>query len=172
MEPPSSAEARDPNVSPSPLPPPHPPPAKKKSSSSAWVLPPLPPRPKKTQRKEKDKPAPEKLACEMTLEELTAHGQKKVDDHFRPKKLEPKEPVDTAGKKFFLDIMCEPRKKECLSNYDRSITKSYEKKGNRRYNQVPQLGEQPNQTIPPLKVLSKEDEATTQFVEETRLTKG
>ena len=68
--------------------------------------------------------------------------------------------------------MCEPRKKERLSDYDRSITKSYEKKGNRRYNQVPQLGEQPNQTIPPLKVLSKEDEATTQFVEETRLTKG
>ena len=41
---------------------------------------------------------------------------------------------------------------------------------NRR--QVPQLGEQPKQTIPPLQVLSKENEATAQFVEETHLTKG
>ena len=68
--------------------------------------------------------------------------------------------------------MCQPKQKELLSDYDHSITKSWEKKSNRRKNQtVPQLGEQPNQTVPPLKVLSKEDEATAQFVEETRLTK-
>ena len=59
-----------------------------------------------------------------------------------------------------------------MSDYDRSITKSNEKKGNHRYNQILQLGEQPNQTVPPLKVLSKEDEATAQFVEESCLTKG
>ena len=59
-----------------------------------------------------------------------------------------------------------------MSDYDRSITKSWEKKSNRRENQrVPQLEEQPNKTIPPLLVLSKEDEATAEFVKETNLTK-
>ena len=33
--------------------------------------------------------------------------------------------------------------------------------------QIPQLGEQPNQMIPPLKMLSKEDEATVNFAVET-----
>jgi hypothetical protein len=61
--------------------------------------------------------------------------------------------------------MCQPKKKELLSDYDCSITKSWEKKSNRRKNQTaPQLREQPNQTVPPLKVLSKEAEATAQFV--------
>ena len=73
----------------------------------------------------------------MTPEELTAAVQKEVDDHFKTKKPEPKEPVDPAGKKFFLGIMCQPKEKERLSDYDRSITKSWEKKGNCRYNQVP-----------------------------------
>jgi hypothetical protein len=59
-----------------------------------------------------------------------------------------------------------------LSDYDCSIMKSYEKKDNRWYNQVPQLREQPNQMIPPLKVLLKEDEATTEFVVGTNLSKG
>jgi len=108
----------------------------------------------------------------MTPEELRASVQKEVDDHFAQKKPETKEPVDPVGKKFFLGIMCQPKQKETLSDYHQSITNSYQKKGNRRYNQVPQLGEQPNQMIPPLKVLSKEDETTTEFVVETGLSKG
>ena len=75
-------------------------------------------------------------------------------------------------KMFFLDIMCQPRKNERLSDYGHSITKSWEKKGNPRYNQVLQLRKQPNQMIPPLKVLLEEDETTAQFVEETGLTKA
>ena len=58
-----------------------------------------------------------------------------------------------------------------MSDYDCSITKSWEKKSNQRYNQVPQLGEQPKQRVPDLKVLSKEDEALAEFVAETGLTK-
>ena len=59
-----------------------------------------------------------------------------------------------------------------MSDYDRSITKSWEKKSNRKYNQVPQLGKQPKQSVPNLKVLSKKDEALAQFVAETGLTKA
>ena len=81
----------------------------------------------------------------MTHEELRAAVQKKVDDHFAPKKPKPKEPVDPTGKKFFLGIMCQPKQKETMSDYDRSITKSNEKKGNHQYNQILQLREQPNQ---------------------------
>ncbi|RLN25444.1 transposon protein, putative, CACTA, En/Spm sub-class [Panicum miliaceum] len=71
-----------------------------------------------------------------------------------------------------LDDECKLRKEERLSDYECSITKSYQKSSNRRYNQVPQLGEQPNQSIPPLIVLSKENEATTEFVMESALTKA
>ena len=59
-----------------------------------------------------------------------------------------------------------------MSEYDRSITKLWEKKSNRRYNQVPKLREQPKQRVPDLKVLSKEDEALAEFVAETGLTKA
>ena len=73
----------------------------------------------------------------MTSEELDAYVAKEVHDHFKPKKPDPKEPVDPAGEKFFLGIMCQPKQKETLSDYHHSITNSYQKKGNRRYNQVP-----------------------------------
>jgi hypothetical protein len=108
----------------------------------------------------------------MTYEELDAYVAKEVHDHFKPKKPEPKMPVDPVGKKFFLAQMCQPKEKEPLSDYDRSITKSWQKKSNHWYNQVPQLGEQPKQRVPDLKVLSKEDEAIAEFVAKTRLSKA
>ena len=181
MDPPSPAAAQDPSVSPSlspatsgepsvSPPPPPPPPAKKKQS--AWVPPPPPPRPKKTQeQKKKEKPAPEKSGYEMTPKELDAWVQEDVRKQLKPKKPSPKEPVDPVGKKFYLSLMCLP-KPPLMSDYDHSITKSWEKKSNRRYNQVPQLSEQPKQSVPPLVVLSKEDEATAEFVKETNLTKA
>ena len=158
MDPPSLTTAQDPSVSPLPSPatsgepsvsppPPSPPPAKKKKS--AWVPPPPPLRPKKTQeRKRKEKPVPEKSGYEMTPEELTAWVQEDVRKKLKPKKPPPKEPVDPAAKKFFLAMMCQP-KPPLMSDYDRSITKSREKKSNRRENQrVPQLGEQPKKRYP------------------------
>ena len=91
------------------------------------------------------------------------------------KKPELKQQVDLIAKKYFKSLV-QTKYKEPLSDYNRSITKSYEKKSNRQYNQrtkqILQLGEQPNQTIPPLKVLLKEDEATTEFVVGTNLSKG
>ena len=74
----------------------------------------------------------------MTDEELSAWVQEDVR-----KQLKPKEPVDPAAKKFFLSMMCQPKQKELMLDYDRSITKSWEKKSNWKYNQVPQLDEQP-----------------------------
>jgi hypothetical protein len=79
--------------------------------------------------------------------------------------------LDPAREKFFV-TMCQPRDKEALSNYDRSITNSYQKKSNHRGKNILQLGEQPQQSIPPLQVLSKEDEATAMFVAETKLIKA
>ena len=80
--------------------------------------------------------------------------------------------MDPAAKKFFLSMMCQP-KPPLMSDYDRSITKSWEKKSNRRENhRARQLGEQSKKMAPPLVVLSKEDEATAEFVKETNLTKA
>ena len=61
----------------------------------------------------------------MTPEELQAHIDKEVCDHFKPKKPEPKVPMDLVAKKFFLAMMCQIKEKEPLSDYDRSITKSW-----------------------------------------------
>ena len=61
----------------------------------------------------------------MTSEELDAYVAKEVHDHIKPKKPEPKVPVDPAGNKFFLAQMCQTKEKEPLSDYDRSITKSW-----------------------------------------------
>jgi hypothetical protein len=79
--------------------------------------------------------------------------------------------VNLAGQKFFV-TKCQPREKETLSDYDCSITKSYQKKSNRRPKNISHLREQPQQSIPPLQVLSKDDEATAEFVVETKLTKA
>ena len=82
-----------------------------------------------------------KSGYEMTPEKLDDWVQEDVRKQLKPKKPPPKESVDPTAKKFFLSMMCQPKQKELMSDYDRSITKSWEKKRNRRYNQVPQLGE-------------------------------
>jgi hypothetical protein len=125
---------------------------------------------KKNLAKKKEKPPPPKLAYGTTDEELKEHVRKKVLEQFTLRKPEPKQPVDPAGQKFFIGI-CQPKEKERLSDYDRSITKSYQKKGTCR-STIPQLGEESHQSIAPLQVLSKEDEATNDFVMETELTKA
>ncbi|RLM64416.1 transposon protein, putative, CACTA, En/Spm sub-class [Panicum miliaceum] len=63
----------------------------------------------------------------MTQEELNEHVRKEVREQFAPRNLEPKQPVDPVGQKFFV-TMCQPREKETLSDYDRSITKSYRRR--------------------------------------------
>jgi hypothetical protein len=131
-----------------------PPPPKAKKNTKAWVPPPPPPKAKNNPAKKKEKPPPPKLAYRMTQEALNERVRKEVRDQFVPRKFEPKQPVNPAGQKFFI-TMCQPRKKETLSNYDRSITKSYQKKSNRRAKNIPKLGEHPQKLIPPLHVLQK-----------------
>jgi len=61
-----------------------------------------------TTQEEREGPQ-EKSGYEITDEELPAHVKKEMRDHFKPKKLEPKEPVDPVGKKFYLSVMCQPK---------------------------------------------------------------
>ncbi|XP_025813176.1 anther-specific proline-rich protein APG-like [Panicum hallii] len=114
MDPPPIAQ-RDPSMSPQP---------KQRKNPPKKALPPPPPKAKKNPTKKKEKPPPPKLAYEKTGEELGEQVSKEVRDHFAPRKPKPKGPVDPAGQKFFIGI-CQLREKERLSDYDRSIIKSY-----------------------------------------------
>jgi hypothetical protein len=79
-------------------------------------------------------------ACRRVLTDNNEHVRKEVREQFAPRKPEPKQLVNPAGQKFFV-TMCQPREKETLSDYGRSITKSYQKKSNRRGKNIPQLEE-------------------------------
>jgi hypothetical protein len=76
----------------------------------------------------------------MTQEELDESVAKHVKDHFSPKKAPPKQTFSAEDKKYFKSLL-QPKYSKTLSDYDRQITKSYQKKSNRRYNQAPQLGQ-------------------------------
>ena len=89
----------------------------------------------------------------------------------RQKKPPPVHQWSEADKKYFRTLL-QPKYRAPLSDYDRQITKSWEKPSNRWCNQVPQLGQQSKQPIPPLKVLFEKDAATAQFVLESGLTKA
>ena len=107
----------------------------------------------------------------MTQEELDKSVREHVRAHFVPKKPQPVHQWSEVDKKYFRSLL-QPKYRAPLSDYNRKITKSWEKPSNRRCNQVPQLEQQSKQSIPPLKVLSKKDAATAQFVLESGLTKA
>ena len=94
-----------------------------------------------------------------------------VRAHFAPKKPPPVHQWLEVDKKYFKSLL-HLKYSAPLSDYDRQITKSWEKPRNRPRNQVPQLGQQLKQSKPPLKVLSDQDAATAQFVLESGLTKA
>jgi hypothetical protein len=71
--------------------------------------------------------------------------------------------------------MCELNKKKFipkpLSDYERSITKSYEKrKSGSSSSDVPQLGVQKKQSIEPLVVLNEEQQEFVAFLQSSKLT--
>lgn len=104
------------------------------------------------------------------MEENHAISMAKVDAHFRTKKKPKEPPIDEATKKYFKSLVFKKVVKEPILDYDRSITKAFEKK-KRSQSTIPQLREQSQQSIDLLKVLSEEDEILAQWIAETNLTK-
>ena len=139
----------------SPMPQPTPPPTKssKRKAPASKSSPKKKPAPKK-----KPKLQREKLAYEMTQAEteawvnadtkrqMSAWGQKAVDP--------PKEPVDPKVKEHFKNMLEMPSQVQLNlpSDYDRGLLMTYNKV-KKAGKTIPQLGEQPNQSVPPLLVL-------------------
>jgi hypothetical protein len=97
----------------------------------------------------------------MTDEENTAIVKAEVKAHFAPKKPVVKEKLDPKVIQHFVDLVEQPASHVLHrpSDYDRCIDQSFKKRQRTKSStasmkQVPQLGEQKNQSIPPLKVLS------------------
>jgi len=69
----------------------------------------------------------------MTQEELDESVGRHVKEQLAPKKPAPKQSFSAVDKKY-LKSLVQPKHGELLSDYDRQITKSWEKKSNRRRN--------------------------------------
>nr|TKW39630.1 hypothetical protein SEVIR_1G191800v2 [Setaria viridis] len=150
-------DTRDQSMS-TPLPQP-PLPKKKNPKQKASIQP--PPKQKNNPCLKKAKPAHPKLSYELTDEEC-----------HRISMAEPEEPpIDEATKKYFKFLVVKKVVKEPMSDYDRSITKSYQKNKRSGFT-IPQLGEQSLRSVDPLKVLSKEYEVVAKFIASTNLTKA
>ena len=93
----------------------------------------------------------------MIDEELHIEVDGEVKRQLAPKRPEPKEKIDPAKMKKLLENLKRPTPEKLLSDYGRSITKSHEEHVQRPHaseKKVPQLGEQENQSCPPLNVFS------------------
>jgi hypothetical protein len=156
MSPPSQPTAPQHSPSPPPgqpsPPSPHPLSAKKqKLPSKTQSVNKEPPKKKQLNKKEA-KEAP-KLPWHQTYEECHEQSRKEVDEHFKKKQPEKKEPIDPTKLAFFIG-MAESNRNKFIpqSDCDRSITKSFEKKKKKSAgssSDVPQLGAQKKQSIPP-----------------------
>ena len=103
----------------------------------------------------------------MSLEECERITAERVKEHFKPKPPKQPEKVINPGDLKFSIGMCETNKKKFIlpSDYDRSITKSFEKKKLGSSPDVPQLGAQKKQSIEPLVVLNQEQQGLLAFFE-------
>ena len=109
------------------------------------------------------KPLP-KRAYDKTVEENAAEVAAQVQAHFAPKMPEPKQIFDEKNKKWAKEFIEQPAKYKMnlRSDYDREILKQDFKSENKKTSaksgkQIPQLGEQKNQSVPPLIVSSDID---------------
>jgi len=109
---------------------------------------------KKGRKNSKDK-TPEKLPYDLTHEETRTVVAAEVKRHFAPQKPEPKEKLPEEVVVRFVKNLSDPEPK-LPSDYERSISKSYSEQ-RKIGKKVPQLGEQEQQSIPPLKVFPDKD---------------
>jgi hypothetical protein len=109
---------------------------------------------KKGTKKSRDK-TPEKLPYDLTDEETRKVVVADVKRQLQPKKPEPEEKLSEEVVVRFMKNLSDPEPKP-PSDYERSITKSYgeQRKSGKK---VPQLGEQEQQSIAPLKVFPDKD---------------
>ena len=146
-----------------PTPPPNPPPALKRKRRAPTSVASTTTRKGATKSRlpKEPKPVP-KQPCDMTKEELDASVSEKVKKHFAPKQPGPKNPFDDKDismltKKWLSE---RPQYVNLKTDYDREIFKQEHKIrmeqriGSARKKQIPQLGEQKKQLIPPLIVSS------------------
>ena len=120
---------------------------------------------RKKPAKEKTPPPQQKLPWENTVEENAAIVQKELKQFFAPKVKVP-EPKFTANYTAeachrTIDNLYNPPESP-PSDYVRSISKSYEELEQKQVakkvgKQIPQLGEQAAQSVPPLKVFDQEE---------------
>jgi hypothetical protein len=97
----------------------------------------------------------------MTDEETKEIVAADVKRQLAPKRPSPKKKIDPVKGRRCLDALERPPPCPPLSDYDRSIQKSHrdpqqrsESSGSARGKTIPQLGEQKNQSCPPLKVFT------------------
>jgi hypothetical protein len=97
----------------------------------------------------------------MTEEETKEIVAADVKRQLAPTRPDPTEKIDPVKARRLLENLTKPPPPPLLSNYDRSIVKSYRDPQQRsgssssaRGKTIPQLGEQKNQSCPPLKVFT------------------
>jgi hypothetical protein len=100
----------------------------------------------------------------MTDEETKKVMDADVKRQLAPKRPDPKEKLDPAIAEHCIENLTRPPPPPLLSDYDRSIVKSYREHVKRPGSSssasgktIPQLGEQKNQSCPPLKVFTDID---------------
>ena len=139
----------------SPMPQPTPPPTKssKRKATASKSSP-----KKKAPPKKKPVPQKEKLAYDMTEEETTvwvaADTQRQMSGWGKRPSEPQKQPIDPKVREHFKNMLEMPSQVQMNlpDNYERGLFKTHSK-AKKKGKTIAQLGEQPNQSVPPLKVL-------------------
>nr|CAD40435.3 OSJNBa0035B13.8 [Oryza sativa Japonica Group] len=97
-------------------------------------------------------------------EELDAYVAAEVKRQLKPRSSEKKIPIDPTARKFFRGMSAPAKEAIKLSDYERTLKKTYSGKSK----PVPQLGEQPNQEVEPL--VTGEEFGIKEFISDTGLT--
>lgn len=117
---------------------------------------------------EPKKSASNKRPYDITDEETDTEMSRQVKNHFKQRSLEKKVPIDPTTKAFF-QKMSEPTRARIVSDYDRSIRKSYEKTKRKSKVFPPSSVCKENKRVDPMP--SEHDCNIEQYMADTNLTK-